>query len=226
MNYLNIQNDPLVDIARAILEGSKHKFGDKIIASSIDASDLYYEAEKIDYRDGNFSNYLDPTEGAGGGTDGMFIDKQWEKFYRANGLRSSLFGYMLDIFIPKSKKLLGFAKRMIEFPLYQNSSEKYKLIDAVRETYTHVGIVRTAERYRLIVDDATYKALPDDVIGNTLYDYSFHAGEGVVASFLMAIGNSEADVKSKLKNALSKVKAEYVGSTTELKYAQKRAVGR
>ena len=156
----------------------------------------------------------------------MFIDKQWEKFYRANGLRSSLFGYMLDIFIPKSKKLLGFAKRMIEFPLYQNSSEKYKLIDAVRETYTHVGIVRTSERYRLIVDEATYKALPDDVIGNTLYDYSFHAGEGVVASFLMAIGNSEADVKSKLKNALSKVKAEYVGSATELKYAQKRAVGR
>ena len=42
----------------------------------------------------------------------------------------------------------------------------------------------------------------------------------------MAIGKSESDVKSKLKKALGKVKAEYIGNAMELKYAQKRAVGR
>lgn len=226
MNYLNIQNDPLVGIARTILEGPKYKFGDMIDASSIDSADLIYEVEKIDVNDGNFSNYLDPTEGGGGDTGGMLIDKQWEKFYKANGLRSTVFGYMLDLFTPKSKTLFDFAKSMIKFPPYKNSSEKYDLIDTVKETYTHVGVVRTTESYRLIVDEATYKALPDDVIGNTSYDYSFHGGEGIIASFLMAIGNSEADVKSKLKNALGKVKAEYIGNAMELKYAQKRAVGR
>jgi hypothetical protein len=115
---------------------------------------------------------------------------------------------------------------MSEWPSYQNNSEKYKLIDEVKETYTHVGVVRPTEKYRLIVDEATYKALPADTIGNTSYDYSFHAGEGTIDSFLMAIGNSESDVKSKLKKGLSKVKAEYIGNAMELKYAQKRAVGR
>lgn len=226
MNYLNIQNDPLVDIARTILEGSKHKFGDTVPASSINSDNLVYEIDKLDHRQGNFSQYLDPTEGAGGDAADMLIDKQWEKFYKANDLRSTVFGYMLDPFTPKSKTLFDFAKRMIKFPSHKNSSEKYDLIDEVKETYTHVGVVRTTESYRLIVDEATYKALPDDVIGNTSYDYSFHAGEGVIASFLMAIGNSEADVKNKLKNALGKVKAEYIGNAMELKYAQKRAVGR
>lgn len=223
---MNIQDDPLIDIARAILEGTAHKFGDMISASSIDATDLQYETQKIDHKYGNFDEYLDPTEGGGGGTTGMFIDKQWEKFYKANDLRFTVFSYMLDLFTPKSKTLLAFSKRMIEWPSYQNNSEKYKLIDELKETYTHVGVVRTTEKYRLIVDEATYKALPQDTIGNTSYDYSFHAGEGVIDSFLMAIGNSEADVKAKLKKALGKVKAEYIGNAMELKYAQKRAVGR
>ncbi len=223
---MNIQDDPLVGIARAILEGAAHKFGDMISASSIDAAELIYETQKIDHKHGNFSEYLDPTEGGGGDTTDMFIDKQWEKFYKANDLRFTVFGYMLDVFTPKSKTLLAFAKRMIEWPSYKNPPEKYDLLDEVKETYTHVGIVRTTEKYRLIVDEATYKALPAEVIGNTLYDYSFHAGEGAVASFLMAIGNSESDVKAKLKKALGKVKAEYIGNAMELKYAQKRAVGR
>ena len=226
MNYLNIQNDPLVSIARTILEAPKYKFGDMVQASGIDTADLHYEVEKIDHRDGNFGQYLDPTEGAGGGKDDLLVDKKWAKFYKANGLRSSVFGYMIDIFIPKSKTLFGFAKRMVEFPSHQNSSEKYDLIDAVKEKYTHVGVVRTSERYRLIVDEVAYDVLPAEVIGNTSYDYSFHAGEGVIASFLMSIGNSESEVKNKLKSALGKIKAEYIGSTTELKYAQKRAVGR
>jgi hypothetical protein len=226
MAKMNIQDDPLVGIARAILEGTAHKFGDMVTASSINATDLRYETQKIDHKYGNFAEYIDPTEGAGGGTDGMFIDKQWEKFYKANDLRFTIFSYMLDLFTPKSKTLLAFSKRMIEWPSYQNNSEKYKLIDEVKETYTHVGVVRTTEKYRLIVDEATYKALPEDTIGNTSYDYSFHAGEGTIDSFLMAIGNSESDVKTKLKKALGKVKAEYIGNAMELKYAQKRAVGR
>ena len=223
---MNIQTDPLVDIARSILEGATHKFGDTVPASSINSDNLVYEIDKLDHRQGNFSQYLDPTEGAGGDAADMLIDKQWEKFYKANDLRSTVFGYMLDLFIPKSKTLLAFAKRMSEWPPFKNTPEKYDLIDEVKETYTHVGVVRTTESYRLIVDEAAYKALPQDTIGNTSYDYSFHAGEGVIDSFLMAIGNSESDVKSKLKKGLSKVKAEYIGNAMELKYAQKRAVGR
>lgn len=224
---MNIQDDPLVVIALAILEGSTHKFGDMIAASAIDDSDLKYEIQKIDHKYGNFAEYLDPTEGGGGGGgEELFVDKQWEKFYKANDLRSTVFSYMIDLFTPKSKGLFPLAKRMCEFPSYKSSSEKYDLIDEVKKTFTHVGVVRPTEKYRLIVDEAAYKALPADTIGNTLYDYSFHAGEGTVDSFLMAIGNSEADVKSKLKKALSKVKAEYIGNAMELKYAQKRAVGR
>ena len=223
---MNIQNDPLVDIARAILEGTSHKFGDTVAASSIEAGEFTYETQKIDHKYGNFDEYIDPTEGGGGGTTDMFIDRQWEKFYKANDLRFSVFNYMIDLFTPKSKTLLAFSKRMCEFPSYKSSPEKYDLVDEVKKTFTHVGVVRTTERYRLIVDEATYRALPQGVIGNTSYDYSFHAGEGTVASFLMAIGDSEGDVKGKLKKALGKVKAEYIGNATELKYAQKRAVGR
>jgi len=223
---MNIQNDPLVEIARAVLEGASHKFGDTVAASSIEAGEFTYATQKIDHKYGNFDEYLDPTEGGGGGTSGMFVDKQWEKFYKANDLRFTVFSYMLDLFTPKSATLLAFSKRMMQFPPYKSSPEKYDLIDEVKATYTHVGVIRTTERYRLIVDESTYKALPQDVIGNTTYDYSFHAGEGTVASFLMAIGDSDSDVKSKLKKALGKVKAEYIGNAMELKYAQKRAVGR
>ena len=226
MRTHNIQDDPLVEIARVMLEGNTHKFGDTVLASSIDSKDLVYEIEKRDVKWGNFDRYLDPTEGGGGGGNELLIDREWGKFYKSHDLRSTVFGYMLDLFTPKSKTLFAFAKRMCEWPSYKNPAEKYALIDEVNETYTHVGIVRTTERYRLIVDEAAYKALPEDTIGNTSYDYSFHAGEGVIDSFLMAIGSSEADVKSKLKKGLSKVKAEYIGNAMELKYAQKRAVGR
>ena len=219
------EDQPVIKTSKEILEGSAHKFGDMVAASSIDDSDLKIQTQKIDHKYGNFDEYIDPTEGGGGGSE-LFIDKQWEKFYKANGLRFTVFSYMIDLFTPKSKVLLAFAKRMCEFPPHKSSSEKYDLIDEVKKTYTYVGVVRPTEKYRLIVDEAAYKALPDDTIGNTSYDYSFHAGEGTVDSFLMAIGDSEADVKSKLKKALSKVKAEYIGNAMELKYAQKRAVGR
>jgi len=226
MQTHNIQDDELVKIARAMLEGAAHKFGDLIPASSLKSSELVYETEKIDHKWGNFDRYLDPTEGAGGGDRSLFVDDQWGKFYKAHKLRFTVFGYMIDLFTPKSKTLLALSKQMVEWPAYQSSSEKYALIDKVKELYTHVGVVRTTESYRFIIDEATWKALPSEVIGNTSYDYSFHAGEGTVDSFLMAIGDSEGDVKSKLKKALGKVKAEYIGNAMELKYAQKRAVGR
>ena len=223
---MNIQDDPLVDIARAILEGAAYKFGDMIAASAIDDSDLIIETQKLDHKWGNFDEYLDPTQGAGGANRDIFIDVQWEKFRKAHGLRFTVFSYMLDLFTPKSKTLLAFSKNMCEWPPYTNNAEKYDLIDKVHKTFTHVGVVRTTEKYRLIIDEATYKALPEETIGNTSYDYSFHAGEGIIDSFLMAIGKSESDVKSKLKKGLSKTKAEYIGNAMELKYAQKRAVGR
>lgn len=216
----------IIKTQKEILEGASHKFGDMVPAASLDSSDLVYETEKIDHKWGNFDRYLDPTEGAGGGNRSLFVDDQWSKFSKAHKLRYTVFGYMIDLFTPKSKTLLALSKQMCEWPAYQSSPEKYALIDKVKETYTHVGVVRTTESYRFIIDEATWKALPSEVIGNTSYDYSFHAGEGTVDSFLMAIGDSEGDVKSKLKKALSKVKAEYIGNAMELKYAQKGAVGR
>jgi ethanolamine utilization microcompartment shell protein EutL len=109
-------------------------------------------------------------------------------------------------------------------------ADTIRLIQQLQQKKQVLGLrifkVRPTERYKFIVDEATYKALPIDTIATSQYDYSFHAGEGIVTSWIMAIGKDQAEVKSKLDDALKKVKVQYVGSETELKYAQKRAVGR
>ena len=222
---MNIEKDPLVDIARVILE--THKPGQMLSASSIESKDLVFKFHTLDHKNSHFDEYLDPTQGGGGGSGITFIEKQLENFARSHKTKTSIFkDYALDYFIPKSKVLLDIAKRVSALPPFGSSYAKSDILDEAKEIYKYMGVVRTTETYRLIIDEATYKALPEDTIGNTSYDYSFHAGEGVIASFIMAIGKSESDVKAKLKRALGKVKAEYIGNAMELKYAQKRAVGR
>jgi len=223
---MNIEKDPLVHIARQILEA--HKPGQMLNASSIESKELVFKFHSLDHRDSYFDEYLDPTSGGGGGGSGItFIEKQLNNFGRSHKIRISIFrDYALDYFIPKSKVLFDIAKRVSALPAYGSSYAKSDILDEAKAIYKYMGVVRTTEKYRLIIDESTYKSLPEDTIGNTSYDYSFHGGEGIIASFIMAIGNSESDVKAKLKKALGKVKAEYIGNAMELKYAQKRAVGR
>jgi hypothetical protein len=96
----------------------------------------------------------------------------------------------------------------------------------VDDNFPVVGKVRPTERYKFIVDEEAYKSLPTDTIATSQYDYSFHVGEGIVTSWIMAIGRDQSEVKHKLDAALKKVKVQYVGSEIELKYTQKRVVGR
>ena len=224
---MNILNDSLVNIARAILEGASYKLGQMLSASSIEPENLVFKIHKLDHKNSYFDEYLDPTEGGGGGSGITFIENQLTKFGQQHKIKTSIFkDYTLDYFIPKSKVLFDIAKRVSILSPFSSSYAKTDILDEAKDVYKYIGAVRTTESYRLIIDETTYKSLPEDIIGNTSYDYSFHGGEGIIASFIMAIGKSESDVKSKLKKALGKVKAEYIGNAMELKYAQKRAVGR
>jgi hypothetical protein len=189
------------------------KVGDLV---KITSKDLVYEYEKTSDRD-FFSDAFDP-QGGGGGWDpfeSTIAAKEASAWVKKNDSR---IGTTIDYFLPKSP---GLQKLKLYAPPFSN---KYKY--GVDDNFPVVGKVRPTERYKFIVDTQTYKALPDDTIASSQYDYSFHAGEGIVTSWIMAIGADQAEVKSKLDAALKKVKVEYVGSETELKYAQKRAVGR
>ncbi len=189
------------------------KVGDIV---KIASKDLVYEYEKTSNRD-FFNDAFDPQGGAGGydpfeSTIAATEASAWVKKNDSN------IGKTIDYFLPKSPLL---QQLKLDAPPFSN---KYKY--GVDDNFPVVGKVRPTERYKFIVDEATYKALPIDTIATSQYDYSFHAGEGIVTSWIMAIGKNQAEVKSKLDAALTKVKVQYVGSETELKYAQKRAVGR
>jgi hypothetical protein len=189
------------------------KVGDIV---KITSKDLVYEYEKNTGND--FFDYSFDPQGGGGGWDpfeSSIASKYANSWLRSNG---AAFGSSIDYFLPKS-------------PILQKLKLKAKPFSN-DYTYSHndafpvVGKVRPIERYKFIIDEATYKTLPTDVIGTSQYDYSFHAGDGEVTSWIMAIGKSQADVKSKLDKALKKVKVQYVGSEMELKYAQTAAIGR
>jgi len=189
------------------------KVGDIV---KIASKDLVYEYEKTSNRD-FFSDAFDPQGGAGGYDpfDSTIAAKETSAWVKKN---DSNIGTTIDYFLPKSPLL---QQLKLDAPSFSN---KYKY--GVDDNFPVVGKVRPTERYKFIVDEATYKALPIDTIATSQYDYSFHAGEGIVTSWIMAIGKNQAEVKSKLDAALTKVKVQYVGSETELKYAQKDAVGR
>lgn len=189
------------------------KVGDIV---KIASKDLVYEYEKTSNRD-FFNDAFDPQGGAGGYDpfDSTIAATEASAWVKKN---DSNIGTTIDYFLPKSPLL---QQLKLDAPSFSN---KYKY--GVDDNFPVVGKVRPTERYKFIVDEATYKALPIDTIATSQYDYSFHAGEGIVTSWIMAIGKNQAEVKSKLDAALTKVKVQYVGSETELKYAQKDAVGR
>jgi len=189
------------------------KVGDLV---KITSKDLIYEYEKTS--DGDFFLYsFDPQDGAGGWDpfDQTIAAKEASSWVKSN---KSTIGSNIDYFLPKSP---GLQKLKLNAPPFSN---KYKY--GVDDNFPVVGKVHPIERYKFIVDEQAYEALPKDTIAASEYDYSFHGGEGIVTSWIMAIGKDQGEVKSKLDTALTKVKVQYVGSEIELKYAQKRAVGR
>jgi hypothetical protein len=175
------------------------KVGDLV---KITSKDLVYEYEKTSDRD-FFSDAFDPQGGAGGYDpfESTVAAKEAEKWVKQN---DSAIRRTIDYFLPKSPVL---QQLKLDAPPFSN---KYKY--GIDDNFPVVGKVRPTERYKFIVDAQTYKALPDDTIASSQYDYSFHAGEGIVTSWIMAIGKDQAKVKSKLDAALKKVKVEYVGS--------------
>lgn len=189
------------------------KVGDVV---SITSKDLVYEYEKTSDRD-FFSDAFDPQYGGGGWDpfDSTIAAKEASRWVNKNGKH---IGQTIDYFLPKSPVL---QKLKLDAPPFSN---KYNY--GVNDNFPVVGKVRPTERYKFIVDEETYKSLPTDTIATSQYDYSFHAGEGIVTSWIMAIGRDQSEVKHKLDAALKKVKVQYVGSEIELKYTQKRVVGR
>jgi len=196
------------------------KVGDIV---KITAEDLVYDYEKTSVYGGLFFDDVFDPQGGGGGWDpfeSTVAAKEAEKWVKQNknaeGKRIYI-GQTFDYFLPKSPDLQ-------KLKINAKNSREYE--SAAINLFPVVGKVRPTERYKFIIDEPTYKALPVDTIASSEYDYSFHAGEGNVTSWIMAIGANQAEVKNKLDTAIKKVKAQYVGSQTELKYAQKRAVGR
>lgn len=187
----------------------------------IAASDLIYEYEKVT-NFGFFSDSFDPQNG-GGGWDPFkdsVIQKETDKWfsstkdYKGDRLRQS--SHELDYFLAKTPAL---AKLRIDNGKWLEDFRK-----AAINMFPVVGKVRPSEKYRFIIDKRTFDSFPEGTIGSAQYDYSFHAGEGIVASWIMAIGKDKTEVTKLLKTALAKTKSEYVGSEMELKYAQKNAV--
>lgn len=215
---INRDTKMLFEAYKTVLEAQK--VGDIV---QVPESDLVYDFEE-NSKFGFFADSFDPQGGAGGWDPfaSTIAAKETDKWFDTNkdykGEKMSQTESQLDYFLPKSPSL---SKMRIEAGKFLSD---YR--DAAIKTYPVVGKVRPTEKYKFIIDEETYRALPENVIAVSEYDYSFHAGEGNVASWIMAIGSNEADVKQKLNAALKKVKSQYVGSEMELKYAQKRAVGR
>lgn len=211
------------------------KVGEMVSLSSIPKTEFVYEFDrKRNKYESAFEQYIDPTDGGGGiGAVGdIFPEKKLSELERSKLVyRDDLGNYTLSYFLPKNKKLLEIAKKLRE--IYKKKGARtlsdrdaIETLQKEASSYATVfGLVRPTEKYKIIVNDAIWKALPSDVIGTTEYDYSFHAGEGVVSSWLMAIGKSESDVKAKLNKGLAKAKFQYVGNAMALRYSQKSAIG-
>jgi len=218
-----------------IFEAKAPKAGDMVPFNSIPEKDFVFEMET---GAGAFRHILDPTDGAGGSQgfeDAIFYtaarefkEKHGEK-YSSSGLEAPL-----NFWLPKSKELQKLAQaygdvlNTIRNPWLKTPQEKRALreIQDEMEKYLNFAYVRTTEKYKIIVDEEVYNALPNNVIGSTEYDYSFHAGEGNVSGWLIAIGKSRAEALKNVKAGLQKAKFQYVGSEMELRQMQKSAVGR
>lgn len=230
----------IFEAARRVLSEAakpKMKVGDIATFNQLPKDTLIYEFDrKTGTFDAPFTQYLDPTSGGGGGGVGEIIpEKELNTWKRSNRDIStdSFENWALQYFLPNNPKLIDLAKRLTaakkahrlsNSPLITKGEIK-KLHDEELKLAPLFGLVRPSERYRMIITDAINKSFPPGVIGTTEYDYSFHAGEGTIGSWIMAYGKSESDIKSKLKRVLPKIRFEYIGNAMELKYAQKSAVG-
>ena len=211
----------------------KHKVGEIVYFDSIPADQFIFEFDTD--KQNPFSHILDPTSGGGGQELDIKPEKELSKWKKANKDVTTLPSYVLQLFVPKSKTLQGLARkltaakskatnRFLMSPAVKR--EIYEIEDEINEEAKVLGLVRTTERYKIIVDDRVYESLPDGVIGSTEYDYSFHGGEGEIGSWLMSYGANKEDVTNKLKAGLKKAKFQYVGNAMELRYNQRNAIGR
>ncbi len=217
-----------------LTEAKKPKAGDMVPFNSIPKEDFVFEMETGDYA---FGNILDPTDGAGGsqGFEDSIFYKAPDEFKKKHGkdkYPSFALDFPLSFWLPKSRELQKLVEAWGKVPVkdrWNKSPEEKKALRAIEDEmkkYLHFAYARTTEKYKIIVDEEVYNALPNNVIGSTEYDYSFHAGEGKVTGWLMAIGKSRAEALKNVKAGLEKAKYQYVGSEMELRQMQKDAVGR
>lgn len=214
----------------------EEEFGDTVPAASI-ADLLTFETSKVHPKYGNFDSnieyYFDPTSGGGGEQASTFCEDKLIQFAKSNGVRPAFLelfftDYPYSKFIPKTKQLAEIALNP-EFQVPRRDMDpeakmRYSMArQSAAKIFPFMGIAATPESYRFLIKDA-WEKLPDGVIGNAEWDYSFHAGEGTVDSFIAALGTSESDVRNKLKSALKVIDAEYVGSSTEAKFQQRYQV--
>lgn len=211
---------------------SKKKYGDIVPAIKI-ADLLNVETSTFtEWGTSDIDDYFDPTGGGGGQQDETLYSAKIDEFAKEQDISSSYLATFFDsllhnLFIPKCEVLADIALNPIFLPRYKRSPEEIQQLKEARnkaqELFPYIGIALTPESYRLLVGESWDK-LPECVIGNTEWDWSFHGGEGTVGSFVAAIGKSDSDVKQKIKAALRVLKAEYVGSSTETKFQQRYKV--
>ena len=224
----------LIETVKEVLsEAKKPKAGDMVPFNSIPKNDFVFEIETGDYA---FSHILDPTGGGGGsqGFEDSIFYKAPGKFRKKHGDKypSLALDFPLSFWLPKSKELQKLVEAWGKVPVkdrWNKSPEEKKALRAIEDEmkkYLNFAYVRTTEKYKIIVDDAVYRSLPNNVIGSTEYDYSFHAGEGNVSGWLIGIGKSRAEAMKNVKAGLKKAKFQYVGNAMELKQLQKSAIGR
>jgi hypothetical protein len=176
-----------------------------------------------------FDDYFEP-QGGGGGWDPFedtIASKKADQFESKNKIKGGYNIHPYHFLLPKSKdaaKILE--KYRVNGNITITHSNGDEILSDLQEKFSTFCLIRPTEKYKLIIDEAAYAALPQNCIGVSEYDYSFHAGEGVVSSWIFAMADSEEAAESLARRALSKVKVEYVGSSTELKFKQKYAVGR
>jgi hypothetical protein len=219
-------------IWEAYSSSNELKYGDIIPAIKI-LDSLNINIGKFSEMGGSIlDEYIDPTGTVdnrhyGDDSNTALYDEKLEEFARQYGFYYSL---AHNLFIPKCKKLADMAlesimtKRRGKMTPQENETNKQRRSKGYDvKMFPYIGIAATPESYRLLVREA-WDNLPDCVIGDTDYDYSFHGGEGKVTSFIAAIGSSEQEVRSLLEQALKNVKAEYVGSSTEAKFRQRYQV--
>lgn len=211
---------------------SKKEYGD--IIPAIDIADLLNVeiSTFTDWGTSTIDHYFDPTNGGGGQQDVTLYDAKNTEFAKEHNISSSYIAtffnsFLHNLFIPKCKVLADIALNPIFHPRYKRSPEELQQLkearNKARELFPYVGIALTPESYRLLVSES-WDQLPECVIGNTEWDWSFHGGWGTVSSFIAAIGSSEQEVRALLEQALKNVKAEYVGSSTEAKFRQRYQV--